>query len=117
MSHENPNRTAMSEEPHAHSMDGDATLGEEFMDCCYWDKALKEKMRRTVTPRAEDCYTAKQTRNMVALAWFENPRRPVIIPQWDEAAKEKMRERKMTNSDHNTLDDASIKHLIELAGF
>ncbi len=94
----------------------DDTLGEEFMDCCYWDEALKGKMCKTVTPRAEDCYTARQTRKLVEFAWFENPRRPVVIPQWDEAAKAKMRERKTTNGDH-PLDESSIKNLIELAGF
>jgi len=116
MFHENLNRTVRTEEPHAHSMDGDGTLGEEFMDCCYWDEALKGKMRKPVTPRADDCFTAKQTRKLIDFAWFENPRRPVVIPMWDETAKEKMRERKMTNGDH-PLNDESIRHLIELAGF
>ena len=115
MSDKHRDTTNGLEEPRAHFVDGHETLGEEFMDCCYWDEALKGKMRRTVTPRAEDSYTARQTRRMVEFAWFENPRRPVRIPQWDEAAKAKMREPKRTNGG-TTLDDLKISKLVELAG-
>ena len=52
---------------------------------------------------------------MVEFAWFENPRRPVRIPQFDEAAKEKMREPKRTSGGH-ALDELNISKLVELAG-
>jgi hypothetical protein len=90
-------------------------LGEEFMDCCYWDETLKQKMREIVTPRNGASLTTRQTEGIIDLAWFENPSRPFQIPQWDEAAKAKMRQ-PVTHGGTRRLDDHEVRNLIELAG-
>jgi hypothetical protein len=90
-------------------------VGEEFMDCCYWDEALKRKMRKTVTPADVNSYSSEQMQLMVNLAWFDNPRRPVKISLWDEAAKEKMRRPIRTNGNH-AIDELRLTILIGLAG-
>ena len=115
MSYENLSGAIGLGEFHLDATDGCEIVGEEFMDCCYWDEALKKKMRQTVTPRAEDSFSAKQTKRMIEFAWFENPSRVVRVSQWDEAAKEKMRKPIRTNGNH-TFDDLRLKIMIGLAG-
>jgi hypothetical protein len=90
-------------------------MGEEFMDCCHWDEALKGKMRKTVTPAPVDSYSPNQMQLMVNLAWFDNPRRPIEVSLWDEAAKEKMRKPIRTNGNHS-FDDLRLKIMIGLVG-
>jgi hypothetical protein len=90
------------------------TTAEDFMDQCHWDAALKLRILKPVAPNGKCRFDANQTRKMIDLAWFENPRRPVNILMWDEEAKRKMREPVLANG-HDRLDDHTIRNLIVFA--
>ncbi len=90
------------------------TTADDYMEDCMWDDALKEKMRGPVAPNGKCHFDSKQTRKIVDLAWFENPRRPVKISVWDEVAKKKMREPVLGSGYHN-LTDEIVKNLITFA--
>ena len=48
MSYEHLYTVVKVKEPHLDSANGYEILGEEFMDCCYWDEELKSEMNRAV---------------------------------------------------------------------
>jgi hypothetical protein len=115
MFNENLNRRITIEESPLSSGNGGEIVGEEFMDCCYWDEALKRKLRKTVPPATAASYSSKQMQLMVDFAWFDNPRRPLNISIWDETAKQKMRKPVRTNGNH-IFDDLRLAIMIGLAG-
>ena len=53
MSYENLFTIVRTGEPHLDSANGYEILGEEFMDCCYWDEELKREMYERLTARVE----------------------------------------------------------------
>jgi hypothetical protein len=87
------------------------TTAEDFMDHCYWDEALKQKMRESVAANGHQCFDLEKTRKMIDFAWFENPHRPVEISMWDEASKRKMRQPLLGNGYHH-LSDESLRMLV-----
>jgi len=90
-------------------------IGEEFIDCFYWEETIKRKMRKPITPAAVNSLSTRQMQLIVNLAWFDNPRRPVKVSLWDEAAREKMRKPVRANGDHK-YDDVRLAIMIGLAG-
>ncbi len=90
------------------------TTADDFMDQGLVNEALKEKMREPVAANGHHRFDARQARQMVELAWFENPHRPVKISLWDETAKKKMREPVLASGAQH-LTNEIIRNLIELA--
>lgn len=90
------------------------TTADDFMDQCHWDEALKQQMRKPVAANGYHSLDHGQTRTMIDLAWFENPRRPVEICLWDEATKRKMREPVLSKVWYHSDDDI-LRNLIAFA--
>ncbi len=53
MSYEGSYTTVLIGESRQDSLDGYEILGEEFMDCCYWDDELKRQWYERLSPRGE----------------------------------------------------------------
>ena len=87
------------------------TTAEDFMDHCHWDEGSKERMREPVIANGNHAF--KTIREVIDLAWFDDPHRPVRVLVWDEEAKRKMRQPVLCNGYHH-LSDESLSMLVAL---
>ena len=87
------------------------TTAEDFMDHCHWDEGSKERMREPVI--ANGNHDFKTIREVIDLAWFDDPHRPIRVLVWDEEAKRKMRQPVLCNGYHR-LTDESLRILVTL---
>jgi hypothetical protein len=87
------------------------TTAQDFMENCHWDEKSKERMREPVV--ANGNHDFKTIREVIDLAWFDDPHRPVSVLVWDEEAKRKMRQPVLINGCHH-LSEESLKMLVAL---
>jgi TPP-dependent indolepyruvate ferredoxin oxidoreductase alpha subunit len=87
------------------------TIAEDFMENCHWDEKSKERMREPVIANGNHHF--KTIREVIDLAWFDDPHRPVSVLVWDEEAKRKMRQPVLCNGCHH-LSEESLRLLVAL---
>jgi hypothetical protein len=87
------------------------TTAEDFMENCRWDEGSKVRMREPVI--ANGNHDFKTIREVIDLAWFDDPHRPVRVLVWDEEAKRKMRQPVLSNGYHH-LSEENLRMLVAL---
>jgi hypothetical protein len=88
-----------------------STTAQGFKENCHWDEESKEGMREPVV--ANGNHDFQTIREVIDLAWFHDPHRPVRVLVWDEEAKRKMRQTLLGNGYHH-LSDESLRMSVPL---
>ena len=83
------------------------TTAEDLMDHCLWDELSKKKMREPVIRNGNRNF--KTIQEVIDLAWFEDPHRPITVSMWDEETKRKMRQPVLINGYHHLNEEAFNK--------